>query len=403
MKDSGSHLSPVPFVDLAAEYRSLATAVNDTTLRVLRGAEYILGSELRLFEEEFSAYCGVKYGIGVDSGTSALELALRAFDIGHGDEVILPANTFIATALAVTATGATPVLVDVDPRTYNMDASLLPRAVTTRTRAILPVHLYGQPADMDPIVAFASRYGLVVIEDACQAHGAKYKGKRVGSIGHASAFSFYPTKNLGAYGDGGIVVTDDQRVAQSIHMLRNYGQREKYYHLVRGSNHRLDTLQAALLRIKLPHLDAWNELRGGHARLYHSLLSSIDVVPPCEAPHAESIWHLYVIRTPERDAMQHHLAAQNIGTGIHYPCPIHLQPAYQDLGYQRGDFPVAEQQASEVLSLPLYPALPQQAIRRVAETIRDFRAAGSGARETVVRRVPTCRPPGASSQTAAEV
>jgi dTDP-4-amino-4,6-dideoxygalactose transaminase len=378
--------STVPFVDLEAQYRLLARTIQETTRRILRGGEYILGTEVGLFEQEFSAYCGARYGIGVDSGTSALELALRAFNIGHGDEVVVPANTFIATALAVTATGATPVLVDVDPHTYNLDADLLPGALTTRTKAIIPVHLYGQPADMDPILTVADRRGLIVIEDSCQAHGAKYKGRRVGSLGHAAAFSFYPTKNLGAYGDGGMIVTDDAGVAEAAQMLRNYGQREKYQHLVKGFNHRLDTLQAALLRLKLQHLDAWNELRRSHARFYHRLLGGSDVIPPFEADYAESVWHLYVIRAPQRDALRCHLAAQNIGTGIHYPTPIHLQPAYRELGYGPGDFPITELQAAESLSLPMYPELPREAIRHVAGTLRNLVGPTAPNRRISVRR-----------------
>jgi len=271
----------VPFVDLRAQYQSLAAEVQQAIFAVLERGDFVLGREVSLFEEEFAAYCGAEYAVGADSGTSALEIALRAFDIGPGDEVMTAANTFIATAFAVTYTGATPVLVDVDPQTYTIDVSVLEGAITDRTRAIIPVHLYGHPADMDPIMEIAGKYGLVVIEDACQAHGAKYKGKRVGSLGHAAAFSFYPAKNLGAYGDGGIVVTNDRRVAESLQMLRNYGQREKYHHLVQGFNHRLDTLQAAVLRVKLKHLDDWNAARCQHAQLYGELLAHS---PRCGAP-----------------------------------------------------------------------------------------------------------------------
>jgi len=370
----------VPFVDLRAQYRSLASEVQQAISAVLERGDFILGKEVSLFEEEFAAYCGVKHAVGVDSGTSALELVLRAFDIGPGDEVITAANTFIATALAVSYTGARPVLVDVDPQMYTIDLSLLESAITDRTRAVIPVHLYGHPVDMDPILEIALQHGLVVIEDACQAHGAKYKGKRVGSLGHAAAFSFYPAKNLGAYGDGGMVVTNDERVAESLQLLRNYGQREKYHHLLRGYNHRLDTLQAAVLRVKLKHLDEWNAARRRHAQLYGELLAHSPAVPPVEADYAEPVYHLYVIRVeacPERsrrnrDGLRACLHDKGIATGIHYPIPIHLQPAYRDLGYEKGSFPVTEEDAGQALSLPMYAELTPDLIEYVAETIRDF-------------------------------
>jgi len=378
----------VPFVDLRAQYRSLASEVQRAISAVLERGDFILGKEVSLFEEEFAACCGVKHAVGVDSGTSALELALRAYGVGPGDEVITAANTFIATALAISYTGAKPVLVDVDPQTYTIDLSLLESAITDRTRAIIPVHLYGHPADMDPILEIAEQHRLVVIEDACQAHGAKYKGKRVGSLGHAAAFSFYPAKNLGAYGDGGMVVTNDERVAESLQLLRNYGQREKYHHLLRGYNHRLDTLQAAVLRVKLKHLDEWNAARRRHAHLYGELLAHSPAVLPAEADYAESVYHLYVIRVeacrersrracPERsrrnrDGLRACLHDKGIATGIHYPIPIHLQPAYRDLGYEKGSFPVTEECAGQALSLPMYAELTPDLIEYVAETIRDF-------------------------------
>jgi len=363
----------VPFVDLRAQYMSLASEVQQAISAVLERGDFILGKEISLFEEEFAAYCGVKHAIGVDSGTSALELALRAYGIGPGDEVITAANTFIATAFAVSYTGATPVLVDVDPQTYTIDVSLLENAITDRTRAIIPVYLYGHPADMNPILEIAQQYGLVVIEDACQAHGAKYKGKRVGSLGHAAAFSFYPAKNLGAYGDGGMVVTNDERVAESLRMLRNYGQREKYHHVLRGYNHRLDTLQAALLRVKLKHLDAWNAARRQRAQLYGELLAHSSVILPMEADYAEHVYHLYVIRIEDRDELRSHLHDKDIATGIHYPIPIHLQPAYRDLGYEKGSFPVTEEYAEQILSLPMYAELTPGSIEYVADAIREYR------------------------------
>ncbi len=362
----------VPFVDLRAQYESLASEVQQAISAVLGRGDFILGKEVSLFEEEFAAYCETEYAVGVDSGTSALELALRVFDIGPGDEVITAANTFIATAFAVSYTGATPILVDVDPQTHTIDVSLLERAITDRTRAIIPVHLYGHPADMDPIMEIAEKYGLVVIEDACQAHGAKYKGKRVGSLGHAAAFSFYPAKNLGAYGDGGIVVTNDERVAESLQMLRNYGQREKYHHMLQGYNHRLDTLQAAVLRVKLKHLDAWNAARRQHARLYGELLAHSPVVPPAEAGYAESVYHLYVIRVEDRDGLRAYLHDKGIATGIHYPIPIHLQPSYRDLGYEKGNLPVTEEYAEQILSLPMHAELTPGSIEYVTEAVRAF-------------------------------
>lgn len=362
----------VPFVDLRAQYKSLTSEVQQAISAVLERGDFILGEEVSLFEEECAAYCGVTHAIGVDSGTSALELALRAFDIGPGDEVITAANTFIASALPISYTGATPVLVDTDPQTYTMDVSLLENSITERTKAVIPVHLYGQPADMDPIMEIARKYGLVVIEDACQAHGAKYKGKRVGSLGHAAAFSFYPAKNLGAYGDGGMVVTNDKRVAKSLQMLRDYGQREKYHHELLGYNHRLDTLQAAVLRVKLKHLDAWNAARREHAQLYGELLAHSPVVPPTEADYAEPVYHLYVIRVEHREALRAYLRDKDIATGIHYPIPIHLQPAYRNLGYKKGSFSVTEEYAEQVLSLPMYAELTPGSIEYVAEAIRDF-------------------------------
>ncbi len=362
----------VPFVDLAAQYAAIAEEINEAILKVVQGTAFILGRDVGLFEEEFAAFCEAEYAIGVDSGTSALELALRAYDIGPGDQVITAANTFIATAFAISYTGARPVFVDVNPHTYNIDISRIEEAITERTKAIVPVHLYGQPADMDPILEIAQQHGFVVIEDACQAHGAKYKGKRVGSLGHAGAFSFYPAKNLGAYGDGGIVVTNDERVAESLRMLRNYGQREKYHHVLRGYNHRLDTLQAAVLRVKLQHLEAWNAARRQHAQRYGELLAHVPVVTPAEADYAESVYHLYVIRVQDRDGLRAYLHGQGIATGIHYPIPIHLQPAYRDLGYERGDFPVTEEYAGQVLSLPMYAELTPGSIEYVAQAIRDF-------------------------------
>jgi len=361
----------VPFVDLAAQYATIEDQVGKAMASVLRRTNFILGQDVDLFEKEFAAFCEVEHAIGVDTGTSALELILRACDIGPGDEVITVVNTFIATTLAISYAGAVPVLVDADPQTYNIDVSKLEEAITPRTKAIIPVHLYGQPADMDPIMEIAQRHGLKVIEDACQAHGARYKGRRAGSLGHAAAFSFYPAKNLGAYGDGGIIVTDDEQVDQRVRMLRNYGQREKYNHLVCGFNRRLDTLQAAVLRVKLGYLDEWNDARRRHAGRYKQLLASTPLALPPEADYAESVYHLYVVRTDNREVFMDYMQEQEISTGIHYPIPVHLQPAYQELGYGKGDFPVSERYAEQIVSLPMYPELTPEFIDHVAEAIEQ--------------------------------
>jgi dTDP-4-amino-4,6-dideoxygalactose transaminase len=344
---------------------------------VLREGDFILGAPVGAFEEEWAAYCGTRFAVGTDSGLSALELALRAYGIGPGDEVITTANTFIATAFAVVHAGATPVLVDVDADTLTMDPARLEEAITPRTRAVVPVHLYGQPADMDAIVQVADAHGLVVLEDACQAHGARYRGRRAGSLGHAAAFSFYPAKNLGAFGDGGIVVTDDEEVAERIRTLRHYGQQVKNAHGVVGFNRRLDTLQAACLRVKLPRLDRWNDGRRLAAGLYDAVLGDTGVGTPSTASDVEHVWHLYVVRSQRRDELQAHLTTLGIGTGVHYPVPIHLQPACRGLGYAEGDFPVSEAAAREILSLPMYPGLDEHAVERVADGIRACLARAS--------------------------
>lgn len=365
-------MNTIPFVDLASQYETYSAEIQAAITDVMRRTDFILGRDVRLFEEEFAAYCGTRYAVGLDSGTSALELALRAYQIGPGDEVITVANTFIATTLAISYTGARPVLVDCVPDTYNIDVTQIEQAITSRTKAIMPVHLFGQPVDMDPIMDIARRRGLVVIEDACQAHGARYNGQRVGSIGHAAAFSFYPGKNLGAYGDGGAVTTNDAQVADTIRMLRNYGQREKYHHLLQGFNRRLDSMQAAILRVKLKHLDEWNAARREHAEQYQRALAGLDVIAPQVASFAEAIWHLYVVRLPDRDRLSAYLKERGISTGIHYPIPIHLQPAYQELGYQRGDFPRSEAYAEQMLSLPMYAELTPEMIGQVVGAIQSF-------------------------------
>jgi dTDP-4-amino-4,6-dideoxygalactose transaminase len=361
----------VPFVDLRAQYQPLASEMQQAISAVLERGDFILGQEVGLFEEEFATYCEAAYAIGVDSGTSALELALRAFEIGPCDEVIAPANTFIATVSAIADTGATPVLVDIEPLTYGLDVTQIEAAITERTRAIIPVHLYGHPVDTDAVLEIAQQHGLLVIEDACQAHGARYSGRRVGSLGHAAAFSFYPSKNLGAFGDGGMLVTDDKGLADRVRMLRNHGQRDKYHHTLRGYNHRLDTLQAAVLRVKLKRLDSWNAARREHARRYDRLLAHSRVVLPVEADQAEPVYHLYVVRVKDRDGLRAYLEDRGIATGIHYPIPVHLQLAFRDLGYGNGSFPVTEEYAAQILSLPMYPELKPSSIEYVATTITE--------------------------------
>jgi dTDP-4-amino-4,6-dideoxygalactose transaminase len=361
----------VPFVDLQAQYRSIVSEVTDAMMRAVERGDYILGDDVRLFEEEFAKYIGTSDAVAVGSGLDALELALRAYGVGPGHEVITAANTFIATVLAIMATGARPVLVDVDQETYNIDPAAIEAAITSKTKAIMPVHLYGQPADMQPILAIARKHGLIVIEDAAQAHGACYDGRRAGSLGHAAGFSFYPAKNLGAYGDGGMVVTNDPVTAEKIRRLRNYGQKVKYEHPVIGTNSRLDTIQAAILRVKLRYLDRWNSARGEHAASYNALLAGSPIVLPKTAQKCTHVYHLYVIQLDRRSEVQELLRARGIGTGIHYPIPIHMQGACAGLGYRKGDFPVTEDAASRILSLPMYPELTPEQREFVAENTME--------------------------------
>lgn len=362
----------VPFIDLNAQYQTIAHEIQQAMLGVIEKSDFILGKELEAFEREFAEYCRVKYAIGLDNGTSALEMALRAYGIGEGDEVITSAHTFIATASAIAFTGAKPVLIDIDPKTYNLNPELIESAITEKTKAIMPVHLYGQPVDMDKIMDTAQRYDLIVIEDACQAHGAVYKGNRAGSIGHAAAFSFYPGKNLGAYGDGGMLVTNDEEVEDKVRMLRNYGQKEKYNHLYLAYNRRLDNIQAAILRVKLKRLDIWNQARRNAARLYNELLADTNLILPYCAPYSEHIYHLYVIRTPKRDNLQVFLKSKGVSTGIHYPIPVHQQKAYEYLGYKKGSLTITEQYASEFLSLPMFPEITEEQINYTIECIKSF-------------------------------
>jgi dTDP-4-amino-4,6-dideoxygalactose transaminase len=363
---------PVAFVDLQAEHNALRAEINAAISGVIERGDFVLGEAVAEFERRFAAYCGVAHAVGVDSGWSALELAIRAYGIGPGDEVITAANTFMATVGAIEAAGARPVLVDCDPVSYNLDPERLEAAITPATRAVIPVHLYGRPADMEPITAIAAAHGLVVIEDACQAHGARYHGVRTGALGDAAAFSFYPAKNLGAFGDGGMVVTDSEEVAARLRLLRNLGSPVKYEHTVRGFNHRLDTLHAAVLAVKLRVLDEANARRRRAAEVYDTVLGDVPVVTPATSAGIESVYHLYVVQVSDRDGLRDHLAANDVASGIHYPIPVHLQEAFRDLGYPPGSFPVTERLADRILSLPMHPNLGMEDIAKVAGSVRSF-------------------------------
>ena len=368
-------MQQIPFVDLKAQYYSLKPEMDVAIQSVLDRTAFIMGPEVKTFEQAFAEYVGVKHAVGVGSGTDALRLALEALGIGPGDEVITAANTYIATCEAISHTGATVRLVDADPRTYNMEDG----GGRGRLRAIMPVHLYGQPADMGAIMEIAHEYGLKVIEDCAQAHGATYKGRKVGTFGDVACFSFYPGKNLGAYGDGGAVLTDDDEVAERVRLLRNHGQKIKYEHRVVGYCHRLDNLQAAVLNVKLPHLEGWNQARRGRAALYDQLLQDVPgTVTPFVSPDVQHVYHLYVIRVTDgrREALQDYLGTAGITTGLHYPIPVHLQQAYRAMGHKQGDFPVSEQLARQGLSLPMYPELTDEQVQYVAGKIKEFMRRG---------------------------
>jgi dTDP-4-amino-4,6-dideoxygalactose transaminase len=365
----GEDAGMIPFVDLKAQYHSIKTEIDPAITNVLENSSFVLGSEVAGFEEEFAAYCQVKYAFGVNSGTSALHLALLAAGIGPGDEVITPTFTFVATAAAIGYTGAKPVFVDIDPLSFTIDVNQIERAITKRTKAILPVHLYGQMADMDPILEIARRHHLIVIEDAAQAHGAAYHGKPAGSLGDLGCFSFYPGKNLGAYGEGGMVVTNNPEYTRIVRMYRDWGAEKKYQHVLKGYNYRLEGMQGAILRVKLRHLEKWTEQRRENAALYNQLMAANGIRTPAELPNRRHVYHIYAIRTTERETLQQTLLAQGIHTGIHYPIPVHLQPAYTDLGYQAGDFPNSEKAANEVLSLPMFAELTAEQIEQVAAAL----------------------------------
>jgi len=369
-----THSRPVPMVDLRAQYARIKADIDAAVAGVLESAHFIKGEDCSLFESEFAAYCGARQAVGVANGTDALVVALRAYGVGVGDEVVTVANTFIATGEAILLNGARPVFVDVDPVTFTMDASLLEKAITPRTKVIVPVHLYGHPADMAPISEVAARHGLPVLEDAAQAHGAELEGRRAGTLGHAACFSFYPGKNLGAYGDAGAVTSDDVAFLAKVRQIANHGGgANKYDNLVVGTNSRLDTLQAAVLRVKLRHLDRWNAERAERVQAYTAALADVPgVVLPTQRTGVRSAWHLFTIRTRERDALQSRLKAEGIATAIHYPKPLHLQPAMASAGGRPGDLPVSETLSREVLCLPLYPELPFEDIARVASEVRSF-------------------------------
>jgi len=362
----------VPFLDLRAQYETIRHDVDAAMKGVVESGMFVLGPAVSGFEKAFASYVGVKEAVCMNSGTAALQLGLMAIGLEPGDEVIIPANTFIATAEAVVWAGGKPVLVDVNEDDFNMDPAALEAARTPRTRGVIPVDLYGQPARLDEIQAFADRHGLFLLEDACQAHGARYKGRSAGTFGRAAAFSFYPGKNLGAYGEGGALVTDDPAIAEKARMLRDHGQSRKYEHALMGHNYRLEGLQGAVLGVKLPHLDGWNDARRRVAGWYREALGGLAVRLPEEKPDVRHVYHLFVIRVPRRDAFQAFLKDQGIDTLIHYPIPLHLQPALQGLGYSKGAFPVTERLAGEIVSLPIFPELRQEQVQRVGRAIGEF-------------------------------
>jgi len=365
----------IPLVDLKAQYNSIKPEIDNAIQGVLDSTSFIMGEELERFEEEFALFCNTKYAIGVANGSDALILALRACDISKGDEVITVPHTFIATTEAITHVGGKIVFVDINSKTYTIDVSKIEDKITKKTRAIIPVHLYGQPADMDPIIELAKKYNLKIIEDAAQAHGAEYKDKKVGSIGDVACFSFYPGKNLGAYGDAGIITTNSEEIAKKVKLLRNHGRiTKKYEHEIEGYSSRLDNLQATILRVKLKYLNQWNGMRRKNARKYNELLSNIGgIITPCEADYAKHVYHLYVIRTEDRDQLKEDLKTNGVTTGIHYPIPLHLQPAYNYLGYKRGDFSITEECSNEILSLPMYAELSEDQIVEIVELIKNIK------------------------------
>src|SRR5689334_1935688 len=366
----------VPYLDLPAQMRPLRKEIDAAIARTLDNCSFCLGPDVVAFEKEFARFCHARHCVGCNSGTSALHIALLLLGIGPGDEVITTPSTFVATSWAISYVGAKPVYVDVDDATFNLDPKAVERAITPRTKAILPVHLYGHPADLDPLLKLCAIHNLPLIEDACQAHGAKYKGKVVGTFGAMSEFSFYPGKNLGAYGEGGALVTNDAAMATRAKSLREHGSTRRYYHDEIGFNYRMEGIQGAVLGVKLKHLATWTRERRRVAHRYNELLADTPLQLPREADYAESAWHLYVVRHPRRDELKKHLEANQIGCALHYPLPLHLQKAYAHLGYKQGDFPIAEKAARQCLSLPIFPELSEEQIQRVVAVIRDFFARG---------------------------
>jgi dTDP-4-amino-4,6-dideoxygalactose transaminase len=367
----------IPRADLAAQREAIADELDDAVARVLASGRYILGPEVEAFESEFAAYCGVAHCVSTASGTDALRLAAETCGIAPGDEVVTVSHTAPATVFALELAGATPVLVDIDEATYTMNPDRAAEAIGPNTRALMPVHLYGQCADMEPLLRLAEDHGLRVIEDACQAHGAEYRGRRCGSMGELGCFSFYPGKNLGAYGEGGAVVTNDRDLARRIRTLRSWGEEKRYEHTVKGFNYRMDGIQGAVLGVKLRHLEAWTEARRSRAAVYRQVLADAPVPLPAERPGTRHVYHVFAVRVSQREMWRERLTAAGVQTGVHYPIPVHLQPAHQDLGYKRGDFPVSEAAADEVLSLPLYPELTDAQIETVAAAVRETAAAPS--------------------------
>ena len=361
----------IPLVDLKAQYQTIQPEVDSAIQRVIDNTSFIMGAEVSSFEAAFAEYCGVDYAVGVSSGTGALFLTLLGYDIGPGDEVITTPFTFFATGEAISQVGARPVFVDIDPHTYNIDPARIEEAITPYTRAIMPVHLYGQPADMDAINDIAARHELIVIEDAAQAHGSFYKDKRAGNLGDAACFSFYPSKNLGCYGDGGAVVTNDAKLAERVRRLRDHGRINKYEHGELGYGHRLDGLQAAILSAKLPHLDDWNAGRRDRAARYNELLADTAVITPTHLPETIPVYHCYVVRTPQRDEVVEYLREAGVGVGVHYPIPLHLQPAYRFLELEPGSYPVTEQMCAEVITLPIYAELKDAQQDQVVEALQE--------------------------------
>jgi len=361
----------VPFVDLKAQYNSIKDEIDKKISWILENTAFNLGQDLRDFEEEFADFCNAKYSVGVSSGTDALIIALRALNIGPGDEVITVPNTFVATVEAISLAGAAPVFVDIKNDDFNIDTSLIEEKISKKTKAIIPVHLFGQPANMKEITGIAKKHDLYVIEDACQAHGAEFENKKAGTFGSIGAFSFYPGKNIGAYGDGGAVITDDEALYEKMYSMRSHGESEKNIHDIIGSTNRLDNLQAAVLRVKLKYLEGWNESRRNNARLYKKYLRDLELELPEEIGNRKHVYHLYVIKVNNRDKIREKLFERGVATGIHYPVPIHLQPAYDFLGYKKGDLPVAEETANSILSLPMFPELTEEQIKYICSSLME--------------------------------